>query len=169
MMSMSEKKICVLGAFAVGKTSLIQSFIGQPYSNECLPTVGVKIEKIPISISDNQINLMIWDVENEGDCTQNDFKYLRGSSGYILVADGSRPETLISALNTRHAIQTILPGVPSILALNKADLEDQWVIPPAVLGAVSDDLAMLKTSAKSGANVEQLFTRLSCQILNIGE
>ena len=42
---MIQKKICMLGAFAVGKTSLVQRYVHSLYSDKYLTTVGVKIDK----------------------------------------------------------------------------------------------------------------------------
>ena len=41
---MMQKKICVLGGFAVGKTSLVARFVSSIFSDKYLSTVGVKID-----------------------------------------------------------------------------------------------------------------------------
>ena len=42
---MIQKKICMLGSFAVGKTSLVQRFVQSTYSDRYHSTIGVKIDK----------------------------------------------------------------------------------------------------------------------------
>ncbi len=42
---MIQKKICMLGSFAVGKTSLIARFVHSIFNERYLTTVGVKIDK----------------------------------------------------------------------------------------------------------------------------
>jgi len=42
---MIRKKVCLLGAFAVGKTSLVQRFVRSIFSERYLTTLGVKIDK----------------------------------------------------------------------------------------------------------------------------
>ena len=42
---MLQKKICLLGAFGVGKTSLVRRFVDTIFSDAYLTTVGVKIDK----------------------------------------------------------------------------------------------------------------------------
>ena len=166
---MIQKKICLLGPFATGKTSLIKRFVDSIFSDKYLTTIGVKIDKKSLSIANKDVNLIIWDIEGEDDHSQIKGNYLRGASGYIIVADGTRPDTLTSALSIHQSTQTILTRAPAILALNKADLEDQWLIPPEALDKVDDDLTLMKTSAKSGENVDHLFTTLSQKMLNIKE
>ena len=42
---MIQKKICLVGASAVGKTSLARRFVEGIYTDRYLTTVGVKIDK----------------------------------------------------------------------------------------------------------------------------
>lgn len=166
---MIQKKICLLGAFAVGKTSLIKRFVESIFSDKYLTTIGVKINKKSLSVSDQDINLMIWDLEGEDDYTKINTNYLRGAAGYILVADGTRAETLTTALSIHKLVQDLLGNIPAVLAINKADIEDQWLIPSESIDNIDKSLTVIKTSAKSGANVEQLFSTLSRNMLHIEE
>ena len=50
--------------------------------------------------------------------------YLRGASGYLLVADGTRRETLETAFEVQRLAEESIGRVPFILAVNKADLRD---------------------------------------------
>ena len=59
---MIQKKICLLGPFAVGKTSLIRRFVDSIFSDKYLTTIGVKIDKKALTIENKDINLMIWDI-----------------------------------------------------------------------------------------------------------
>ena len=43
--AMIQKKICMLGSFSVGKTSLVARFVSSVFSDKYLTTVGVKIDK----------------------------------------------------------------------------------------------------------------------------
>lgn len=166
---MIKKKICLLGAFSVGKTSLIKRFVESIFSEKYITTIGVKIDKKTLTISDKEISLMIWDLEGEDDYTKINTSYLRGASGYILVADGTRPDTLKISLAIHESIQSLLGKTPAVLAINKADVEDQWLITSEVMDHVSQDLSLIKTSAKSGANVDQVFSLLSRKMLNLEE
>tara|TARA_R110000751_G_scaffold307903_1_gene434561 strand:+ start:28081 stop:28581 length:501 start_codon:yes stop_codon:yes gene_type:complete len=164
-----QKKICLLGAFAVGKTSLIKRFVESIFSDKYLTTIGVKINKKALSISNQDINLMIWDLEGEDDYTEINTNYLRGAAGYILVADGTREKTLDIALSIHQLAQNVLGNIPAVLAINKADIEDQWLITPESIDNIDKNLTIIKTSAKSGDNVEALFSTLSRKMLGIEE
>lgn len=43
--AMVKKKVCMLGSFGVGKTSLIRKFVHNAYSDRYVSTVGVKVDK----------------------------------------------------------------------------------------------------------------------------
>lgn len=60
-----KKKICLLGAFAVGKTSLVQQYVHSIFSDKYHTTVGVKIEKTQVIIDDEAVDLIIWDLHGE--------------------------------------------------------------------------------------------------------
>ena len=57
-----QKKICLLGDFAVGKTSLIRRFVEDRFDDRYLSTIGVKISRKPMEMSEFTLNLLIWDL-----------------------------------------------------------------------------------------------------------
>ena len=164
---MINKKICMLGAFSVGKTSLVQQYVHSIFSDKYLSTVGVKISKKELNLGGSDVTLVLWDMEGKDLYVDVNISYLRGAMGYFLVVDGKRRDTLQVALELRNiAADLIGPQVPHYLLLNKADLEQEWEIS-------NDDLELLrvqgtpflKTSAKTGLGVEDAFTSLAKAIL----
>ena len=85
-----QKKICMLGAFSVGKTSLVKRYVASVFSETYLTTVGVKIDKKTVDLAGRVVNLILWDLAGEDDIASLRMSYLRGSAGYVLVADGTR-------------------------------------------------------------------------------
>ena len=163
---MIQKKICMLGASAVGKTSLVKRFVESIYSDKYHTTVGVKIDKKQVQVGAQEMTLLLWDIE--GAETGQDLRksYLRGASGYLLVADGTRNDTLYKALEIQARAQETIGTVPYILLLNKSDLEDQWSISDRELAALTDkNWQIIKTSAKTGAGVEEAFLTLAQKML----
>ena len=163
---MIQKKICMLGAFAVGKTSLVGRFVRSIFSDKYQTTVGVKIDKKIVSVGDEQVNMMLWDLHGEDEFQKVRMSYLRGASGYLLVADGTRKDTLDIALSLHETIQESVGTIPCILVVNKSDLSDDWEIEKSEL----DDLAtnhweIIYSSAKSGEGVEEAFQSLARQVI----
>ena len=93
---MIQKKVCMLGASAVGKTSLVGRFVQGIFSDKYLTTVGVKIDKKKVSLDSGEMTLMLWDIYGQDEFQTIRDTYLRGATGYLLVADGTRYSTLDS-------------------------------------------------------------------------
>ena len=125
---MIQKKICMIGASGVGKTSLIAKFVHSMFSDKYLTTVGVKIDKKTVSVDGAEVMLMIWDLEGDDEYQRLQMSYLRGTSGYLLIADGTRQITLDQAIEIQGRVAEAVGPVPFLLALNKADLAPQWEI-----------------------------------------
>ena len=159
---MIQKKICMLGAYAVGKTSLVARFVQSIFSDKYLTTVGVKIDKKILSVGGEDVMLMLWDLAGEDEFLQVRMSYLRGSSGYLLIADGCRRATLDKAIELQKRAEDEIGVAPFILLVNKADLKSEWEITEAELEALAQKgWLVLETSAKTGANVEEAFLSIS--------
>ena len=106
--------------------------------------------------------LMIWDLAGDDDFQRLQTSYLRGTSGYLLVADGTRRVTFEQVLEIQQRVAEALPEVPFILALNKADLAPQWEVMAADVDRLTGQgWITTRTSAKEGAGVEEAFTDLA--------
>lgn len=152
----------MLGAFSVGKTALVQQFVHSIFSDRYLSTVGVKISKKTVSIDGQDINIVLWDLEGKDAYVDVNISYLRGAMGFFVVADGTRKETLATAMDLRDKALEIVGQVPHYVLVNKADLAPIWEIEASDLAAVEAAGAkLLKTSAKTGLAVEEAFTSLA--------
>lgn len=163
---MIKKKICMLGAFSVGKTSLVQRFVKSIFSDKYLTTVGVKVDKKSVHVDGQDVDLLLWDIYGEDEFQKVNVSYLRGASGYFLVVDGTRKNTLETAFMLRERAEGAAGSVPFIMLFNKADLEDEWEIDGNMLTDLSDQgLTIMKTSAKTGEAVEDAFLSLTRKML----
>jgi small GTP-binding protein len=160
-----QRKICVLGGFSVGKTSLVRRYVESIFSDTYLTTVGVKIDKKTVELSDRIVHLILWDVAGEDDISSLRMSYLRGSAGYLLVADGTRPSTLEVALSIRQRVEADYGPLPFSLLLNKHDLKEQWAIGDAEFEALRQKGWWVRSSsARTGENVEDAFTDLAARV-----
>jgi small GTP-binding protein len=161
-----QKKVCMLGSFSVGKTSLVSRFVSSVFSDKYLTTVGVKIDKKALSMEGTDVALMVWDIYGEDDFQKLRMSYLRGASGYLLVVDGTRRATLDVALGIQRTVTEQVGPIPFLLCLNKADLRDQWEIDlELVAERARTGWLVLETSAKLGIGVEEAFRSLTTRML----
>jgi small GTP-binding protein len=159
----------LLGSFGVGKTSLVRQFVESTFDDRYLTTIGVKIDKKVVVVGTGRVTLMLWDLAGEDEITHLRSPYLRGSSGYILVADGLRSGTLEKAVELRRKVEETIGAVPFVLAVNKADLRNAWQIKDADIAALSKGCPVFETSAKNGQGVDEIFRNLAERLVRGGE
>lgn len=159
---MIQKKVCLLGGFAVGKTSLVHRFVSGVYDDRYLTTVGVRIEKKDVVVDARTVRLLLWDLHGEDRFQFVQPSHLRGAAGYFLVVDGTRPDTLSTAEELQQRAREVLPQVPAVALLNKADLELNVDV-ETVAGRL--DVPVHLTSAKDGTGVLAAFEDLARRTL----
>ncbi len=155
-----QKKVCLLGDFAVGKTSLVRRYVEGRFDDRYLTTVGVVVSRKTLSREDCSLNLLIWDLAGGRDFSQSG--YLLGISGALLVCDLSRDTTLAAYRTYAEQVRLINPHVKVVLLANKSDLVEERSVSDEQVNAVARDLRapVLLTSAKTGENVEAAFRLL---------
>lgn len=170
---MIQKKICLIGVPAVGKTSLVRQFVEGLFSDDYLTTIGVKVDRRSVEVDGEAVRLIVWDIAGDDVYSPLDMGYLRGASGLLLVADGTRPATLDRVLELRDAAEAKHGPMPAVIALNKADLEADWALEADRVAALDDPQVgsshpstVFRTSAKTGANVEAAFDALARRTLH---
>jgi small GTP-binding protein len=163
---MIQKKVCMVGIYGTGKTSLVQRYVHSLFSAKYHSTVGVKIDRKVVQVGDTQVNLLLWDVEGRTADQDIPASYLRGAHAVLYVADGTRRETFEQLTDLREHAKAAAGDVPSIVALNKFDLKDQWLVEAADSSKLlAAGFRLLATSAKTGEGVEDAFRMLATATL----
>jgi len=165
---MIQKKVCMIGSFGVGKTSLVARFVRSIFSEKYHTTVGVKIDKKVVEVGEKQVTLVLWDIAGEDALTTVRASQLRGASGYILVVDGQRRATYETALDLQRRVGEAIGSVPFLCVLNKSDLRERWEVTEDDVEALRQSgWPVLFSSAKTGEGVEDVFQELATAILKI--
>jgi small GTP-binding protein len=163
---MIQKKICMLGSFAVGKTSLVRRFVESIFSETYHTTVGVKIDKKPMQAKGTEISLVLWDLYGDDDFQKIRWSYFQGASGYLLVADGTRRATIDKAVALEERACAEIGPVPFVFVVNKSDLLDDWEFDAEIEARLAArNWTILRSSAKTGAGVDEAFSQLAGKIL----
>lgn len=180
------KKICLMGASGVGKTSLVKRFVEGIFDETYRTTIGVHIVSKAVICEEEQIKLIIWDLEGKDDpiLVSSDASYLNGARGYLLVADVTRPDTLDVAKGLLSAIirhrkeervrkEGILAEIleeddlPFVLLLNKSDILQSSAVISRASEIFGDGSKIFQTSAKTGDKVNEAFENLVKQMLEV--
>jgi small GTP-binding protein len=160
-----QKKICLLGAFGVGKTSLTQRYVSSIFSDKYLTTVGVKIDKKTLDVGQTPVSLVIWDIAGEDEVSAVRTSYLRGAAGYLLVVDVTRAQTLDVARHIQARVATEIGDIPFLCLLNKIDIEPWDITEASIEGVRQAGWTVERTSAKTGTGVEEAFAELAKRIV----
>ena len=161
----TQKKICMLGDFAIGKTSLVRRFIYNLFDDRYMTTIGVNISRKEISLAEHRImRLLIWDLSATDKYEKNRADYLHGTAGALLVCDLTRPDT-ISRLQSYYLEQLYKNNPKAFVVVigNKNDLikPDFSSIDQVIKFADVINAPYKITSAKTGENVESAFQLLA--------
>lgn len=161
-----SKKVCLLGDFAVGKTSLVRRFVYDLFDDHYLSTIGVKVSRKTITVPREhdmvELTMMLWDLAGSEEFTHMRSSYLRGAAAVLLVGDLTRPVTFGALPRYVADVDAMSPSLPRLLAANKVDLLGDANADRAVLQDVqslAEALAapLYVTSALTGDEVEQAF------------
>ena len=162
-----KKKVCMLGAPAVGKTSLVRRYVESIYDDKYLDTLGVKIDKKVVDVEGKRLVMLLWDIKAQDDVQSLRTSYLRNASGILLVVDGTRRKTLDVALDFHRRIHEGAGPAPSVVFMfNKDDLSGQWEAHDGEIDSLaSKKYPVIRGSAKTGKGVEEAFSTLATKML----
>jgi small GTP-binding protein len=170
-------KLVVLGEAAVGKTSLINQYVEESFSEDYKPTLGANIIRKDVTIPsiNARIRLIMWDLAGQEKYNVIRSMYFQGCVGALLVYDVTRHPTFTNITSKWLADfqKYVKKEGAYILIGNKIDLEDQRIVPKSEGAKLAQEMNacdFVETSAKLGDNVEEAFQNLVKQILrNYGE
>ena len=161
-----KRKVCLVGDEGVGKTSLVRRFAHGAFDEEYMRTVGTMVSKRDVNVPETGhiVTLLIWDISGRRDFVDLFKKaYFKHVRGIVAVFDLTRPETFESLHEWLGETEASAPQVPTVVLANKADLTGERRIEDSqIKGFCSPrSLSWMKTSARTGENVEAAFRHLA--------
>lgn len=160
---MMSAKIMLLGDIGVGKTSLARRFVFDKFEGDYKTTIGVDVLTHDVVLGpeceNETLRFVLWDTDGDFGAKIFETVYLAGASGAIVVADASRPGTLVKMALLSERFEERFPGRPLGKIVNKIDLA------PGAQFAAND---VVLTSAKTGEGVAEMFVELGAAVWRRG-
>ena len=168
-----KKNVILLGDGAVGKTSLIKRFVLDQFDDKYITTIGTKVTKKELFVGDQsngaEMTLLVWDILGQKGYRYTQALSFGGIEGALLVADLTRPETLVSLKEYWiPSIISVTGPIPMAFIGNKADLEDDRAFGLEELEDAASEFKTsdftpqaFLTSAKTGDLVDDSFYKLA--------
>jgi Ras-related protein Rab-1A len=172
--SVAKFKVALVGDSKVGKTSLVQRFVLDQFSDKYKKTIGTKVSKkeIILPLPGNRrmrVIMMVWDIIGDRNVAE---LYMQSSymglQGILVVCDVTRKDTLDSIDGWISSVAEVAGKVPIQILVNKMDLKDSHEIESSEVSELSESYASdpVFTSAKTGENVERAFEELAQRIIH---
>ena len=160
-------KVVILGDPAVGKTSLIVRFIKNKFTEDYKTTLGVDfLTKQLVLFNKVNIRLMLWDMGGQDKWLSRRAKFMKGADGAIIVYSNTDIKSYLDLDKWVDEIyQYANQDVPICIVRNKSDLPPirENLNPKNLLERLNTKIIL--TSAKTGENVEEMFSFISSEIL----
>jgi len=157
-------KVILLGDSGVGKTSLMNQFVRNKFSNQYKATIGADFLTKEVIIDDRKVTLQIWDTAGQERFQSLGVAFYRGADCCVLTYDVTSANTFRTLENWKDEflIQSSPQdpdNFPFILIGNKVDLPDRVISSKkAQMWCESrNKIPYFETSAKEGIHIEEVF------------
>ncbi|XP_063724023.1 ras-related protein Rab-35-like [Symsagittifera roscoffensis] len=177
-------KLLVIGDSGVGKSNIINVYVGEPFQRTFITTIGVDFKtklvkrdrqsEVNTAVVDSQqiqdIKLNIWDTAGQERFRTITTTYYRGTQGILVVFDLSNKQSFMSIKRWLHEMEQNCTGSadvpPAIILGNKCDIpKDKWEVTEEDLADLRRSNLYYLTSAATGENLDNAFSHLTDLIL----
>ena len=162
-------KLVIIGDSGVGKSCILLRFADDTFTENYYSTIGVDFRFKCVDIGERKCKLQIWDTAGQERFKTVTSAYYRGADGIIIVFDQTDKE---SFNNIQHWIEDIsrysTDEPAKIIIANKDDMaEEKKIVKNEDINELEKKtgLEVIKTSAKTGDNVEYAFKKLAQQLI----
>lgn len=163
-----QAKVTMLGDANAGKSSIIQRFISNSFSDHSDPTIGATFLSKIVDFDKKSLKLCIWDTAGQERYYSLAASYSRDSRACVLVYDITLRDSFTNLSRWHNSIKDQI-NPETILAIvgNKDDMVEREAtsLEEAQEFAKSINALYWRTSAKLGTGIKELFVEISREIL----
>ncbi|MHA1280026.1 MAG: Rab family GTPase [Candidatus Helarchaeota archaeon] len=160
-----KKKVIIIGSYAVGKTSILNSFIHRCFELDYKSTLGVNILAKNYELDEHTIvGFTFWDVGGQKLFRNIYPRFFGMSNAALIVFDVTRMDSFDDIMSWYNLVQNyVQTKIPILLLGNKIDLVDQRVVSSGMAQDLANEqgFTYLETSAKTCKNIDDAFKKLA--------
>lgn len=162
-------KVIILGDSGVGKTSLMNQYVNQKFSNQYKATIGADFLTKEVMIDDRLVTLQIWDTAGQERFQSLGVAFYRGADCCVLVYDMTNQKSFDSLDSWRdefliQASPRDPDNFPFVVIGNKSDMESKRKVNKSKANnwcKSKNQIPYFETSAKDAVNVEGAFVEIA--------
>ena len=152
-------KLVLIGDCNVGKTAIVERISNCNYSDQYKPTIGTGHTYWSTTIDGHVVDVQIWDTAGEERFASLAPIYYKDAEAAMVVFSIDDPKSAKNVETWLERFRDTVPGdIPVTIICNKIDLEDKDI--DLSLFAKENRCLYGRTSAKTGAGVNEAFTEL---------
>ena len=169
-MSLSEIKIITLGETAVGKSSFIIRYAQDKFSSNYISTLGLDYRQRKIKLEDGrEINLRLFDTAGQERYKSISVNLIKKANGILLIYDITNKGSFNSIGKWMESIDEVSSANTKVILVgNKIDMEGERQVTKeeGERRAKEYNIPFYETSCKNGININEVFSRITKEILN---
>jgi small GTP-binding protein len=159
-----EVKIVLLGATMVGKTSIVNRYIHGVFDLNQVSTIGAGFALKEVVADDVRVSLQIWDTAGQERYRTLAPVYYHNAHVAVLVYDMGSTSSFADVSTWSDELKDRLEKIFfTYIIANKSDMAEERSVSEEQGQQKAEDLKAFyfETSAKTGANIEELFAHIS--------
>lgn len=161
-------KVIILGDSGVGKTSLMNRYVNNKFSNQYKATIGADFLTKEVMVDERLVTMQIWDTAGQERFQSLGVAFYRGADCCVLVFDVTVQKTFetLDSWRDEFLIQASPrdpENFPFVVLGNKIDLEGRAISQKRAMSWCQgkNGIPYFETSAKDSTNVEQAFQTIA--------
>lgn len=156
-------KLTIVGLWGVGKTSVVNSFVGKDFPSMYIPTIGSNIARKEYKLNDIHIRLNIWDIGGQRSFNPLNPVFFSNLDAAFLIFDLSNPKETLQEIKKTYLknLSNFSPDCIIYLIGNKSDLikpEEFEILLNNIRQYEIKGYPIIFVSAKSQDNISEVFS-----------